>query len=110
LPAMAAAIVFPEEATPEALSDWNRVLVDLRGLGRAAPPIPRLGHHELEGEILRLQRASGTTKGGAVLRRFQKLGQGYDVVKGQEDLNAAAIAMITDDLKALTASVRRVLS
>jgi 3',5'-cyclic AMP phosphodiesterase CpdA len=106
--AMAAAVVFPTAATDQARSDWNRVLVDLRGEQRHALPIPALGDRELRAEIRRLQRASGSNQGGAVLRRLRDLTQRYEAVN-RSDPNSAAVALITDAVDQLSASVRRAL-
>jgi hypothetical protein len=108
LRAMALAVVFPASSSVEARSDWHRVLVDLRGARRTAPPIPRLGHRELQDEIRRLQRASGSNCGGAVLKHLDELSQRYEALQGSE-LNEAATTLIVDSVDKLSASVGRLL-
>jgi len=106
LRAMASALVFPTSSSVEARSDWHRVLVDLRGARRTAPPIPMLGHRELRDEISRLQRASGSNYGGAALKHLDELSQRYEALQGA-DLNDAAITLIIDSVDKLSASVGR---
>jgi 3',5'-cyclic AMP phosphodiesterase CpdA len=109
LQAVAAAILFPREATDQARSDWKRVLLDLADQNRAEPARPRLGHTELLSELQRLQAVTGARTGWKIVDQVADLADRYEAI-GDSTPNAAARKLLETALQKLDGSVRHHLS
>lgn len=99
--AMGAAAAFPADASGDALADWRRVLDDLHGTVRDAPPRPRLGAELLASELERFAGLPGAADVSPVAAALRTLAQHYASQEGQPELNAAAIGLIRDTIAQL---------
>lgn len=108
--AMGAAATFPAEASPEALADWRRVLDDLQGAGRDAPPRAPTGAGLLAAEVDRFAGLPGAASVAPVAAALRTLVQHYAAQEDQETLNDAAIALIRETVTGLRESLIVVLA
>lgn len=83
---LAAAVAFPaSKGAAEAAADWRRILGELRGEGRAFPPVPVLGAEALLKELRRFAAVMPKAgKAGAVARRLEDLCKVYRTMKGKD--------------------------
>jgi 3',5'-cyclic AMP phosphodiesterase CpdA len=102
---LAAALAFPETAAEEAEADWRRLLADLAGSGRKAPPRPAAGVEVLLEDIVRFERLSDSraletarVALEGLLKRYEALGEG--------ELNESAADLLREEAAKLRGAVQ----
>jgi len=107
--ALAAAIANPSVADAATLAEWERILADLAGEDRAAPPQPKLGLSRLAQELAR----AGTLAASANLERVRSavttLATQHDSYVGAP-LNESATTLVLAAVIELRAAVEHALA
>jgi 3',5'-cyclic AMP phosphodiesterase CpdA len=107
---MAAAVAFPDTATPKALGDWRDVLRDLAGSERGAPPKVSAGVEILLDDLRRLVAAAPAAAGTSVIDALDRLQEHYEVHEDSEELPEKAAKRVAKHVEALTDAVTAALS
>lgn len=83
---VAAAVAFPaNKGAAAAAADWRRILAELRGQGRAFPPVPALGDEMLLAELKRFTALlPRENKAVTVAKRLEGLCKIYRTMRGRD--------------------------
>jgi len=106
---LAAAIANPAGAVAGTRAEWERILADLAGDGRPAPPQPKLGLSRLNDELNRVAAVASTTKLKRVQEALSRLEVQHESYANSA-LNESAAAIIVEAVAKLRAAVRNALS
>jgi hypothetical protein len=78
---LAAAVAFPTNPdSAEAMGEWRRVLDELSGEGRNAPPVPARGHEVLLEKLRELERVAPDSAASEVANTLEELSRIYRVL------------------------------
>jgi hypothetical protein len=78
---LAAAVAFPANPdSAEALAEWERILDELAGGGRPAPPVPARGHEVLLEKLRQFERVAPDSAASGVANALEELCRIYRVL------------------------------